>query len=574
MRTSASILRYATGALIAPIVLAVALAAAVPPIHVSAGPEGEPMPIDLASDAMIFGDEAGSELTFIAKGKAFFDFNGDGAKDFLASYWTRAFHPTLRHQHIDVLFGQTDWPAVSKVSDLPNRMILQFPHPPDILPSDPLYSLHAITDIDGDRDDDIAVRKQTSRNDIPESYELRFYYGKSEWSKFLNVTDDAPDFIIRQANPPRNDAEKGRVAMPDKLNTADIDGDGQKDLLVGSCELKGPAHTAATKGALLVFLGPFATDGLIDLGVTPPSAMIYSSNSIQVCSPQINDFDGDQKQDLLFNEAERVGSQTFHNGALVRGRATWDAAAEVGDLVTTRFTNAADGGDLDVAVRDIDGDRKRDVVGSAWHYRAPRWTEEVQCVWYSGHEFPAEVTTDSCNYRFTGLWPSTVVDVNGDKALDFIFPVDQRSTDPWTWHVKLGPAVAGGEMNVSDDPASADYTMSIPYSLDEVTWRNGNVGGSGDDDFLTLRPGMRHAKPNDGHIVLTFGPLVELVALPTATPSATGTEAPPIPTTVSPTATVPPTSTDAPPEPTPTPTTEPVTQWTVLLPACLNGGDF
>jgi hypothetical protein len=562
----------ATGVAVMALIVAIAATAGVAPVRASLGSLGEP--VDLTSDAVIYGDDAGAALTFVAKGKAFFDFNGDGLRDFLVSYWTRAHHPDLRHQHLDVVFGQAEWPAESKVSDLPNRMIVEFPNEADILPSDPLYTLNTITDIDGDRKDDLVIEKQTlTVLDCPDppcdpsrkillSYELRFYYGKEAWAKFIKVTEDPPDLIIRQPHPPRNDTEKGRVPMPDKLNGADMNGDGQTDLLVGSCELKGPGHTNDTKGALLFYFGPFGTNNVLDLDETEPDAAIYSSNSIQVCSPQINDFDGDTMRDLLFTESELVQSQTYHNGALVPGRDTWAATADVESLVSTRFMNATPGGDVDIAVRDINGDRNRDIVGSAWLYHRPRWDEQVQCAWYSGHAFPTQVTTESCDYRFTGLWPSTATDLNGDGALDFIFPLDHRGTEPWTWYVKLGPATAGGEMNVSDDPESADHILSLAYTLDDVTWRNGNVGGTADDDILVLRPGMRHAAPNDGHITISFGPMVEPVVQPTVPP----TESTPVPTTEEP-PTVPPTDTEPPPSDTPTQETG----WSVCLPLVRNG---
>lgn len=531
-----------------------------------AAPRDENQQIVLKEDTMLYGDEAGSKLTFLVKGKPTFDYNGDGLKDFFVSHWTRAFHPQLLHEHLDIVFGRAEWPAEMNISDLDQRLILQLPHPPDALPGDPLYTLSTVTDINADRKDDIGIKKEEYfiREDpgppkkkikYITNVEFQFYLGRADPPQFLKVPEVPPDLVIGQSRPPRLDAEKLTTPMPDKFNVADIDGDGDADLLVGSCALVGPGHANNAPGALYIYLGPYGSSGAIDLTKNAPDAIIYSSADIQVCAPTLEDLDGDGKRDLFFTAETTHQSQPFHSGVLVPGRAQWNPVSEVEDLVATRFMNAAPNGDVDFAVRDIDGDKKRDIVGSAWLYVRGSWHEEVQCVWYGGKAYPAEVTTETCDFRFTDKWPGTVVDINGDKALDYIFALDQRSTDPYRWYVKLGPIVAGGSMEVTDDPASADYTISLPYSDDAATWRNANVGGpSADDDFLVLKPLERHSLPDDGHIVITFGPLVAPVITPTSTPgpSETATEVPP------------PTLT-----PTITPTAEPPV-WTIYLPVSHN----
>jgi len=524
-----------------------------------AAPTKEPAPeIALVPGAVIYGDEASSALDFLQRGKGFFDYNGDGRRDFLAKYWTRARHPTLRHEHLDILLGRETWPAKAEASDLDGRVILQFPHPPDRQPDDPVYKLTNNLDVNGDRRDDLVVQMDETVRDRPAGMELRFFFGQAEPPQFVDVVADTPGLRVRQPSPPRTTTEERSVIMPDKVSAGDVNGDGQSDLALGSCKLVGPGHTDANKGALLIYLAPYGTGGLLDLSQEAADVVIYASSEIDVCTAQLNDMDGDGTQDILFTGTKTRGGQLFHYGALVKGHSDWAAVNEVDALVTTRYVNPTANGDVDVSLGDYNGDRKRDVVGKAYVYRAPTWSEAVMCVWFGGEAQPAEQKTDDCDIRFTGKWPSDVVDINGDGALDYFMPMDQRGTDPYVWRIGLGPIPRGGEMNIVNAEDSGDYVLTMPYRPDAFRLRFGNVAGSADNDIVHSEPEAREELPDDGRITLHFGPLVPP---PPATPTPTATSV--VPGTPTATSTVTPTPTE-----TAEPTGTPPTGGSIFLPIC------
>ena len=514
------------------------LAMGAPTQAAPAQPTHEVPEIELVPGAVIYGDEAGGALDFVQKGKAFFDYNGDGKRDFLVKYWTRAHHPDLRHEHLDILLGRETWPEKAKVSDLDGRVILEFPNPKDQKPDDPVYKLTSNLDMNGDRRDDLMVQMDETVRDRPAGMELRFFYGQAEPLKFVNVAEDTPDLRIRQPSPPRNSTEERSVIMPDKVNSSDLNGDGQLDLALGSCSLVGPGHTNASKGALFIYLGPYGTGSLVDLSKETADVVIYGSNEIDVCTAQMNDVDGDGINDILFTGKKLKNSQEFHYGALVKGRSEWDATNEVDALVTTRYMSASANGDVDISLSDYNGDRKRDVVGKAYTYRTPTWTEEVLCVWLAGEAQPAEQRTNACGMRFTGKWPSDAVDINGDGNLDYLVPMDQRGTKPFVWRIGLGPIPLGGEMKIVDDADSGDYVLTVPYLNQGFRLRFGNVAGGGDNEIVHSEPEARQVQPDDGRITLHFGPLVAndpdrptpTPPAPTDVPTATPTEGPPLPT--------------------------------------------
>lgn len=369
--------------------------------RVTAAPQLDPDPVALVDGAVVYGDEAGSNLDFVVAGTPFFDFNGDGHKDFFVKYWTRSFHSALRHQHTDIVLGRAAWPAESRISDLDGRVVLRFPEPADQLPGDPVYRLAMTKDVNGDRKDDVVIRKEESQRDALSAVELRVFLGQAEPPAFIDVAKEPPDLRVRQPGPPRTSAEERRVPMPDRLNSADVNGDGATDLVIGACGVWGPGHNEASKGQLSIYLAPFE-GGLLDVAATAPSAVIYSSDGIDVCTAQTNDVDGDGKADLLFTGKRTRRGQAYHFGALVLGRAQWEPVNEVGALVSTRYSSAIADGDVDVSLKDLTGDGKRDVVGRAFRYVAPKWDEAVMCVWASGASQPAELTTASCDVRFTG----------------------------------------------------------------------------------------------------------------------------------------------------------------------------
>ncbi len=553
-----------------------ATATSVVPTSVPPTPGLGPKPVALVDGAMVYGDEAGSNLDLVVAGTPFFDFNGDGHKDFFVKYWTRSFHSSLRHQHTDIVLGRATWPAESRISDLDGRVVLQFPEPADQLPGDPVYRLAMTKDVNGDRKDDVVIRVEETQRDTLSAVELRVFLGQAEPPRFIDVANGTPYLRIRQPAPPRTSAEERRVPMPDRLNTADVDGDGAIDLLMGSCGVWGPGRNEASKGQLAIYLAPFP-GGLLDVAATTPNAVIYSGDGIDVCTAQTNDVDGDGKADLLFTGKNTRRGQAYHFGALVLGRANWEPVNEVAALVSTRYTSALPDGDVDVSLKDMTGDGKRDVVGRAFRYVAPKWDEAVMCVWASGASQPAELTTAACDVRFTGKWPDEAADLNGDGKLDFIFPMDQRGVEPHVWRIALGPIPPGAAMEVDDAPDSGDYVLSVPHRLERFALRFANVAGSRDLDLVHMQPERRFKLPEDGFITLHFGPLIPPPDAPAPTATTEPVVTPPTPTaTPELPPTVPaPTATPELPPTVPAPTATPRVGWTVFLPICrsLEGDD-
>jgi len=481
----------------------------------------------------------------------------------------------MRHTHIDILLGRADWPAESKISDLTNRVELVFPDPSDAKPGDDSFKLVKHTDVNGDKKEDIVVKReefmlgkdpQDPDKDIfiLTAAEQRVFFGHEvavNAVETIDVANDTPDVLVRQPNAPRTTAKERTVPMPEKLDVTDLNGDGQKDMVVFSCGLWGEGHNVKSAGALLVFYAPYGDNGMIDLSQHDPDVVFYSSREINVCGPKFKDYDSDGVTDILLRGVKTRRSQPYHYGAIVKGRTDWPPVNEIADLVTTRFTSADDGGDVDCSSKDMNGDKKDDIRGQAFIYKSPKWDKEVECVWFGGQGFPAEVDTSACDFKFTEKWPSDIFDINGDGAKDYVFTMDQRMNDPFVWRFGLGPIAKGGEMAVGDGPDQGDYVLTMPYRTDSFSWKSMNVGGSSDNDFLLFETEERHKLPEDGRSTIHYGPLVK--PPPTPTPTATTQPTP----TFTPTP-VPPTFTPTPVPPTDTPTPAPPTE--IYLPILKN----
>lgn len=512
------------------------------------GPAGHVELIELAADSTLHGGEAGSHLQLESHGKTFFDYNGDGHKDFFVSYATRAFNPELREDHLEIVFGRAEWPEHAAVSSLPDRMTLELPDPD---PGDPEYELFTVKDMNGDHKEDLVIKTTETRRERVTAIELDVFHGRENWEDVLDVSETAPDFRIRQPRVPHSRTEAEETRMPDKITASDVNGDGNKDLVITSCDYEADGQE---EGALFVYFGPYEEGGMLNLQKDDPDVAVYSSDDYDVCTAKLEKINGDAAADILVSGSTSLRQQDYHYGAIVYGRPTWEAVNDVSDIVGTRIVNNTEHGDVDVSVKDINGDGKKDVVGKAWVYNAPKWSEQVECVWFGGASMPDVLETGTCDFKFTDKWPMEFADINGDGALDYFFEMDHHGVEPYVWRIGLGPIEQGGEMDMGDSPTSGDYTLVLPYTTDAIGWECEDIGGTENDDLVLLQPDERFDVPDTGAIRLQMGPLVEVPIPPTHTPT-------PVPP---PTKTPLPTATSVPPTATPVPHND------IYLPVCKN----
>ena len=181
----------------------------------------------------------------------------------------------------------------------------------------------------------------------------------------------------------------------DSVAVADVNGDGNADIVVGTCGFPQVIKCVASGGKAGVLLGN--GDGTFQPAVT------YTLGGSGATSVAVADVNGDGKPDLLVATGSAVGV------LLGNGDGTFET-------VTTYSSGGLTA--LSVAVADVNGDAKPDLVVANWCTDSNCTASSVGVLLGNGDgTFQTAVT-----YNSGGLFTNSVVigDVNGDGKLDLV----------------------------------------------------------------------------------------------------------------------------------------------------------
>ena len=348
------------------IVLVTALFGAAPVARSATAPQ----PIPLAPPSVVFGEVRLANLSVNTWG----DLDGDGAEDLLLGW----FPATTRFAYqVAVAMGRREWPASTGLSRLPALHSLGMPGVDDYSPNAPVYYVQQVADIDGDGTDDLVVRKDEYRARDRIASEARVYLGHPGWGP-IDVRTTAPDITIRQDRDPWTPSEAGRFQVPDVVLGGDFNGDGRRDIAVGSCGVlpRNADGVAIDDGPapLQLFFGPATGWQRIDLGKTKPDVEITGSRELEeqvgcyLPEHGVDDVNGDGTSDLLLSSGSSWPSL---KGYIVYGRAEWPGSAKVADVGSAVLEHhSATGGVVVWPIEDLNADGRYEIVADYYDDRA------------------------------------------------------------------------------------------------------------------------------------------------------------------------------------------------------------
>ena len=501
--------------------------------------------IPLEPDAVVFGDGAYGNLTV----RALADLNADGAVDALLDYSVKARGAQQNQQ--DVMLGRADWPARTQLKDLPALESLGIPYIPADLGSRndaPFYGFRVFLDADGDGVGDLASYAQQRRNSEILREETKLYLGGAGW-RTPDISRTPPQLTIVQDQVPQDLFQAATRPMIDRLLAGDFDGDGDQDLAIATCHIaRGMTNDNGQAGTLRLYLSPPSGPRNISLrGGQADVKLAGAVGPAMGCfETWAGDFDGDGRDDLLVsapNLAEAGGSYA----ALLLGRATWPAEAEIAGLADRRFLRGGDaGGVRAVDARDLDGDGRLEVVVE-WGQGLRR---QGYCVWPGGPDRPAQADAEACPLRFTDQIYDAAGDLDADGRLDLVFTLPRKTVeDPTLRYAVLRGPIGPGPIAIGEAPGSGTGDLVVETANDQgrPEWWLADISGDGRDDLILTRPSAPNPAGDEfaGRIEILLGPVIDPALLP---PTAT-----PEPTADPPTRAPAPSATPVVPEPTATP---------------------
>ena len=226
----------------------------------------------------------------------------------------------------------------------------------------------------------------------------------------------------------------------DSVAVADVNGDGNADIVVGTCGFPQVINCVASGGKAGVLLGN--GDGTFQPAVT------YTLGGSGATSVAVADVNGDGKPDLLVATGSAVGV------LLGNGDGTFQT-------VTTYSSGGFNA--LSVAVEDVNGDAKPDLVVANWCTDSNCTASSVGVLLGNGDgTFQTAVT-----YNSGGLFTNSVAigDVNGDGKLDLV--VVNGSTT----------GTDAGNVGVLLGKGDGTFQTAVPYHSGRIRCRLGRVGG-------------------------------------------------------------------------------------------------
>ena len=254
--------------------------------------------------------------------------------------------------------------------------------------------------------------------------------------------------------------------MPFSVVVADVNGDSKPDLVVANwCATNSPYQcTGNGSGIVGVLLGN--GDG------TFQTAVPYSSGGIRAYSMAVADVNGDGKPDIVVaNGAAVVANGTGVVSVLLgNGDGTFQTAVP--------YSSGAYGGAVSVAVADVNGDGKPDLLVLDYANAAYGTTSSTVGVLLGNGDgtFQSAVTYDSGGLYGTSL---AVVDVNGDGKPDLLVTNDGCDTN------------CIGTVGVLLGNGNGTFQTAVTYASGGEAWSvaAADVNGDGKPDLLVANNG-------------------------------------------------------------------------------------
>ncbi|MEM1448813.1 MAG: VCBS repeat-containing protein [Planctomycetota bacterium] len=322
-------------------------------------------------------------------------------------------------------------------------------------------------DLDGDGDVDVLLSGANFQERI-------------SWSENLGGGTFGPPTTITAA-----------VSRPQDLHVADVDGDGDPDLLSASFFDDKVAWYAndgtgsfgaqqvlslSTDGALSVHTADLDGDGDPDVvaaarfgneivtfenlggGSFGPKVVVSSGSAIDPTDVLPSDLDGDGDPDLVVSE--------FNSGQIA-----WYENMGSGSFGPERVISTHASGAVNVDAADLDGDGDVDVLSASSSNNTVAWYENL-----GGGSFgPQQVLSAAA----IGAAAVAAEDLNGDGNPDVLFA--SSGDDTVAWFENLGAASFGPQQRIS---------IQVDTAVDVTA---ADLDGDGDPDVLAAAPGNREA---------------------------------------------------------------------------------
>ena len=318
----------------------------------------------------------------------------------------------------------------------------------------------------------------------------------------------------------RIDGAETSDGIPDGLATADFNGDGKDDVLIGT-------PTAGSGGTAYVVFGRTATtpidlNSLGTAGVQIDAAA--PSDSLGADVANVGDLNGDGKDDIAIgaNQADPGGS---NSGAtyIVLGRAS-TTTINAGSLGIGGFTiegaaTMENGGSAVANAGDVNADGRDDLVIGAFSANANSRTHSGSAFVVFGQAVPGDVdlaSLGSAGFRMDGALPGDffgfsvagIGDINDDGRDDMAIGApnaDFGGTASGSTYVILG-RTSPGNLDLASLGAEGfriDGAAGSDLSGSDVT--GADVNDDGVDDLLICAPQAKHSFNLAGATYAVFG---------------------------------------------------------------------
>jgi hypothetical protein len=391
------------------------------PTSPAAAPTLEPLaPVTLGDRVTFYGDETGDAAMGLATG----DFNGDGIPDVVL---TAAHADGPQNDRPDageayVFFGPFT-PGETRDAALGEQDVTIF----GAAEGDQLGRAVVAADVNGDALDDLVLGAPFADgpgDERPDAGETHVLLGARSWPATIDLAADPPTAIAFGAD------MEDLAAF--SLATADVNGDGVHDLLIGAFWADGPGNTRADAGEGYLVFGSPSWPAVIDLANGGRDVTFLGAEAGDWLTEAVaaGDVNGDGVDDLVLagtfasgpeNQRPKAGEVYVIPGGELP--ATYDLALHQGEM-TVLGPDEGDQIGHSTAVGDFDGDGLGDMLLGAVSADGPG----------NGRDLAGEAYL-----ILSGVSPPATVDtLEGAEALR-IYGADAVD--------RLGRSVAAGDIN-------------------------------------------------------------------------------------------------------------------------------
>ncbi len=434
------------------------------------------------------------------------DFNNDGIEDLVASSPFASNGKKKWNGRVTIILGKDNSVKANK-SQRSNEWANINIYGKN--PGDQLGTSLTVGDFDGDNLDDLAIGAYNALNGSSRSGKTYIIYGKAiATKKTIDFAYGEGDLMVH--------GENNKDGFGTSVESADLNGDGLDDLLVGAPFAAG--DTLKNSGIVYVYFG--STEGIS----STPSGMIYGQTEGERFGSDIaaGDIFGDSKAEVV------VGAYFSNTGDLEQagkiylfaGRDSYSKVKRPTSTISGDMSMGWLGFTVDVA--DVNGDGKGDVASSYFSYKGDKSGSKVM-VFYGDEKFAkynknftsnaklADVTMgDSVGEAIIGA-KVLLEDLNGDGKAEIIAGAPgisaTRSVDTGDVYV-----VYSGEKPLNRRYSVKNKTVtSIIHGQDIDDWfgyslATGDFNGDGFSDLLV---GARYSDTdggvNNGKVFAVYG---------------------------------------------------------------------